>query len=97
MLFQCKHGSDERISQESSLTFKLLKEGLSTRIVAKQVGYSQSAIAKIWIKYKHTRIHSKEKCKGRPKKTSKRDDLKLKVTLPPEPQIYFNSNENKMG
>ena len=52
-------------------TVKLLKEGLSTRIVSKQIGISQSAIGKIWIKFKHTGIHLKEKCKGRPRKTSK--------------------------
>lgn len=56
----------------------LLKGGLSTRIVAKQVGRSQSAIAKIWLKVKHTGIPLKDKRKGRPRKTSKRDDRKLK-------------------
>ena len=67
----------EREESQISLT-EGLKEGLSTRIVAKKVGCSQSAIAKIWIKFKHTGIHLKEKRKGHSKKTSKREDLKLK-------------------
>ena len=57
---------------------KLLKEGLSTRIVAKQVGCFQSAIAKIWLKCKHSMIHLKEKSKGLPRKKSKLDDSNLK-------------------
>ena len=58
---------------------KLLKEGLSTRIVAKQVGCFQTAISKKWIKFKYTGIHLKEKLIGRPRKTSKRSDRKLKA------------------
>ena len=56
----------------------LLKEGLSTRIVAKEVGCSRSVIAKIWINFKYTGIHFKEKRKSRPRKASKRDDRILK-------------------
>ena len=53
---------------------KLLKEGLSTRIVAKQIGCFQSATTKIWIKFKYTGIHLKKKGKIRPRKKSKLDD-----------------------
>uniref|UniRef100_A0A4W6E0U1 Transposase Tc1-like domain-containing protein n=1 Tax=Lates calcarifer TaxID=8187 RepID=A0A4W6E0U1_LATCA len=54
---------------------KLLKEGKSSRSVAKDVGCSQSAVPKIWTKYKQ---HGKV-VKGRPRKTSKRQDRKLKA------------------
>uniref|UniRef100_A0A4W6BLW5 Transposase Tc1-like domain-containing protein n=1 Tax=Lates calcarifer TaxID=8187 RepID=A0A4W6BLW5_LATCA len=54
--------------QLSERIIKLLKEGKSSRSVAKDVGCSQSAVSKIWTKYKQ---HGKV--------TSKRQDRKLKA------------------
>uniref|UniRef100_A0A8C1NF85 Transposase Tc1-like domain-containing protein n=1 Tax=Cyprinus carpio TaxID=7962 RepID=A0A8C1NF85_CYPCA len=58
---------------------KLLKEGKSSRNVAKNVGCSQSAVSKIWTKYKSNGKVVKGKRTGRPRKTSKRQDRKLKA------------------
>uniref|UniRef100_A0A3B5BLK5 Transposase Tc1-like domain-containing protein n=1 Tax=Stegastes partitus TaxID=144197 RepID=A0A3B5BLK5_9TELE len=58
---------------------KLLKEGKSSRIVAKDVGCSQSAVSKIWTKYKQHGKVVKGKHTGRPRKTSKHQDRKLKA------------------
>uniref|UniRef100_A0A4W6EZN1 Transposase Tc1-like domain-containing protein n=1 Tax=Lates calcarifer TaxID=8187 RepID=A0A4W6EZN1_LATCA len=58
---------------------KLLKEGKSSRSVAKDVGCSQSAVSKIWTKYKQHGKVVKGKHTGRPRKTSKRQDRKLKA------------------
>ena len=58
---------------------KLLKEGKSSRNVAKNVGCSQSSVSKIWTKYKSNGKVVKGKRTGRPRKTSKRQDRKLKA------------------
>ena len=58
---------------------KLLREGNPTRIVAKDIGCSQSAVSKIWGKYKQNGEVIKGKHTGRPRKTSKRQDKKLKA------------------
>ncbi|CAJ0940514.1 unnamed protein product [Ranitomeya imitator] len=58
---------------------KLLKEGKSSRNVAKDVGCSQSAVPKIWAKYKQHGKFVKGKHTGRPRKTSKLQDRKLKA------------------
>uniref|UniRef100_A0A3B1K6C0 Tc1-like transposase DDE domain-containing protein n=1 Tax=Astyanax mexicanus TaxID=7994 RepID=A0A3B1K6C0_ASTMX len=57
---------------------KLLEEGNSSRMVAKDVGCSQSAVSKIWTKYKQHGMVVKAKRTGRPRKTSKRQDKQLK-------------------
>uniref|UniRef100_A0A3B4ZVY6 Transposase Tc1-like domain-containing protein n=1 Tax=Stegastes partitus TaxID=144197 RepID=A0A3B4ZVY6_9TELE len=61
-------------------TIRLLKEGKSSRIVAEDVGCSQSAVSKIWTKHKQHGKVVKGKHTGRPRKTSKRQDRKLKAT-----------------
>uniref|UniRef100_A0A673LMH6 Transposase Tc1-like domain-containing protein n=1 Tax=Sinocyclocheilus rhinocerous TaxID=307959 RepID=A0A673LMH6_9TELE len=58
---------------------KLLQEENPSRSVAKEVGCSQSAISKIWCKYKQNGKVTKGKHTGRPRKTSKRQDRKLKA------------------
>lgn len=58
---------------------KLLEEGNATRMVAKDVGCSQSAVSKIWTKYKQHGKVVKVKRTGRPRKTSKRHDKQLKA------------------
>ncbi|XP_069611187.1 gastrula zinc finger protein XlCGF53.1-like [Ranitomeya imitator] len=58
---------------------KLLKEGKSSRNVAKDVGCSQSAVSKIWAKYKQHGKVVKGKHTGRPRKTSKHQDQKLEA------------------
>uniref|UniRef100_A0A8B9LAI1 Transposase Tc1-like domain-containing protein n=1 Tax=Astyanax mexicanus TaxID=7994 RepID=A0A8B9LAI1_ASTMX len=58
---------------------KLLEEGNSSRMVAKDVGCSQSAVSKIWTKYKQHGMVVKAKRTGRPRKTSKRQDKQLKA------------------
>ena len=58
---------------------KLLKEGKSSRNVAKDVCCSQSAVSKIWTKYKQHGKVFKGKHIGRPRKASKRQDRKLKA------------------
>lgn len=58
---------------------KLLEEGVSSRMVAKDVGCSQSAVSKIWTKYKQHGKVLKGKRSGRPRKTSKRQDKNLKA------------------
>uniref|UniRef100_A0AAR2K6C9 Transposase Tc1-like domain-containing protein n=1 Tax=Pygocentrus nattereri TaxID=42514 RepID=A0AAR2K6C9_PYGNA len=58
---------------------KLLEEGNSSRMVAKDVGCSQSAVSKIWTKYKQHGMVVKAKRTGRPRKTSKRQDKELKA------------------
>uniref|UniRef100_A0A671NXU9 Uncharacterized protein n=1 Tax=Sinocyclocheilus anshuiensis TaxID=1608454 RepID=A0A671NXU9_9TELE len=58
---------------------KLLQEKNPSRSVAKEVGCSQSAISKIWCKYKQNGKVTKGKHTGRPRKTSKRKDRKLKA------------------
>uniref|UniRef100_A0A3B1JWP7 Transposase Tc1-like domain-containing protein n=1 Tax=Astyanax mexicanus TaxID=7994 RepID=A0A3B1JWP7_ASTMX len=58
---------------------KLLEEGNSSRMVAKDVGCSQSAVSKIWTKYKQHGMVVKAKRTGRPRKTSKRQDKQLKM------------------
>ncbi|CAJ0929362.1 unnamed protein product [Ranitomeya imitator] len=57
----------------------LLKEGKSSRNVAKDVGCSQSAVSKIWTKYKQHGKVVKGKHTGRSRKASKRQDRKLKA------------------
>lgn len=47
--------------------------------VTKDAGCSQSAVSKIWIKYKQNGKVVKEKHGGRPGKTSKCQDRKLKA------------------
>uniref|UniRef100_A0A8C5GL78 Uncharacterized protein n=1 Tax=Gouania willdenowi TaxID=441366 RepID=A0A8C5GL78_GOUWI len=51
---------------------KLLKEGKSSRNVAKDVGCSQSGVSKIWTKYKQHGKVVKGKHTGKRRKTSKR-------------------------
>uniref|UniRef100_A0A672SN36 Transposase Tc1-like domain-containing protein n=1 Tax=Sinocyclocheilus grahami TaxID=75366 RepID=A0A672SN36_SINGR len=51
---------------------KLLQEENPSRRVAKEVGCSQSAISKIWCKYKQNGKVTKGKHTGRPRKTSKK-------------------------
>uniref|UniRef100_A0A3B5B7H8 Transposase Tc1-like domain-containing protein n=1 Tax=Stegastes partitus TaxID=144197 RepID=A0A3B5B7H8_9TELE len=51
----------------------------SSRIVAKDAGCSQSAVSKIWTKYKQHGKVVKGKHTGRPRKTSKCQDRKLKA------------------
>uniref|UniRef100_A0A3B5PQB0 Transposase Tc1-like domain-containing protein n=1 Tax=Xiphophorus maculatus TaxID=8083 RepID=A0A3B5PQB0_XIPMA len=58
---------------------KLLEEGNPSRMVAKDVGCSQSAVSKIWTKYKQHGMVVKAKRTGRPRKTSKRQDKQLKA------------------
>uniref|UniRef100_A0A3B3YRI5 Transposase Tc1-like domain-containing protein n=1 Tax=Poecilia mexicana TaxID=48701 RepID=A0A3B3YRI5_9TELE len=58
---------------------KLLEEGNPSRMVAKDVGCSQSAVSKIWTKYKQHGMVVKAKCTGRPRKTLKRQDKQLKA------------------
>uniref|UniRef100_A0A3Q3AMG8 Tc1-like transposase DDE domain-containing protein n=1 Tax=Kryptolebias marmoratus TaxID=37003 RepID=A0A3Q3AMG8_KRYMA len=58
---------------------KLLKEGKSSHSVAQDVGCSQSAVSKIWTKYKQHGKVGKGKHTVRPRKTSKRLDRKLKA------------------
>uniref|UniRef100_A0A3Q0RED3 Transposase Tc1-like domain-containing protein n=1 Tax=Amphilophus citrinellus TaxID=61819 RepID=A0A3Q0RED3_AMPCI len=58
---------------------KLLKEGKSSRSVAQDVGCSQTAVSKTWTKYKQHGKVVKGKHTGRPRKTSKRQDRKLKA------------------
>ncbi len=58
---------------------KLLQEGNPSRSVAKEVGCSQSAVSKIWCKYKQNGKVTKGKHTSRPRKTSKRQDRKLKA------------------
>uniref|UniRef100_A0A8B9GVX2 Transposase Tc1-like domain-containing protein n=1 Tax=Astyanax mexicanus TaxID=7994 RepID=A0A8B9GVX2_ASTMX len=58
---------------------KLLEEGNSSRMVAKDVGCSQSAVSKIWTKYKQHGMVVKAKRTGRPRKTSKRQDKQFKA------------------
>uniref|UniRef100_A0A3B5AUW2 Transposase Tc1-like domain-containing protein n=1 Tax=Stegastes partitus TaxID=144197 RepID=A0A3B5AUW2_9TELE len=58
---------------------KLLKVGKSSRIVAKDVGCSQSAVSKIWTKYKQHGKAVKGKHTGKPRKTSKCQDRKLQA------------------
>uniref|UniRef100_A0A3B3QDG3 Transposase Tc1-like domain-containing protein n=1 Tax=Paramormyrops kingsleyae TaxID=1676925 RepID=A0A3B3QDG3_9TELE len=58
---------------------KLLQGGKSTRSVAKDVGRSQSAVSKIWSRYKQNGKVVKGKHTGRRRKTSKRQDRKLKA------------------
>uniref|UniRef100_A0A3B5QK18 Transposase Tc1-like domain-containing protein n=1 Tax=Xiphophorus maculatus TaxID=8083 RepID=A0A3B5QK18_XIPMA len=58
---------------------KLLEEGNPSRMVAKDVGWSQSAVSKIWTKYKQHGMVVKAKRTGRPRKTSKRQDKQLKA------------------
>uniref|UniRef100_A0A672Y5E8 Transposase Tc1-like domain-containing protein n=1 Tax=Sphaeramia orbicularis TaxID=375764 RepID=A0A672Y5E8_9TELE len=55
------------------------KEGKSSRNVAKDAGCSQSAVSKIWTKYKQHGKAVKGKHTGRPRKTSNRQDRKLKA------------------
>uniref|UniRef100_A0A671WUZ7 Transposase Tc1-like domain-containing protein n=1 Tax=Sparus aurata TaxID=8175 RepID=A0A671WUZ7_SPAAU len=55
------------------------KKGKSSRNAAKDVGCSQSAVSKIWTKYKQHGKVVKGKHTGRPRKTSKRQDRKLKA------------------
>lgn len=66
---------------------KLLEEGNSSRMVAKDVGCSQSALSKIWTKYKHGMV-VKAKHTGRPRKTSKRQDKQLKAICLENPKKY---------
>lgn len=58
---------------------QLLEEGKSSRNVAKDVGCSQSAVSKIWTKYQQHGKIVKGKRSGRPRKTSMRQDQKLKA------------------
>uniref|UniRef100_A0A3B5PUG8 Transposase Tc1-like domain-containing protein n=1 Tax=Xiphophorus maculatus TaxID=8083 RepID=A0A3B5PUG8_XIPMA len=58
---------------------KLLEEGNPSRMVAKDVGCSQSAVSKIWTKYKQHGMVVKAKRTGRPRKTSKHQDKQLKA------------------
>uniref|UniRef100_A0A3B3ULQ4 Transposase Tc1-like domain-containing protein n=1 Tax=Poecilia latipinna TaxID=48699 RepID=A0A3B3ULQ4_9TELE len=58
---------------------KLLEEGNPSHMVAKDVGCSQSAVSKIWTKYKQHGMVVNAKRTGRPRKTSKRQDKQLKV------------------
>uniref|UniRef100_A0A096MI25 Transposase Tc1-like domain-containing protein n=1 Tax=Poecilia formosa TaxID=48698 RepID=A0A096MI25_POEFO len=48
-------------------------------MVAKDVGCSQSAVSKIWTKYKQRGMVVKTKCTSRPRKTSKCQDKQLKA------------------
>lgn len=50
---------------------KLLQEGKTSRDVAKDVDCSQSAVSKIWTKYKQNGKAVKGKHTGRPRKTKK--------------------------
>uniref|UniRef100_A0A8C5ECY3 Transposase Tc1-like domain-containing protein n=1 Tax=Gouania willdenowi TaxID=441366 RepID=A0A8C5ECY3_GOUWI len=58
---------------------KLHKECKSSWNVAKDVGCLQSAVSKIWTKYKQHGKVVKGKYTGKPRKTSKRPDRKLKA------------------
>ncbi|CAI9543781.1 unnamed protein product [Staurois parvus] len=58
---------------------KLLQEGKSSWNVAKDVDCSQSAVCKIWIKYKVNGKVVKGKRTGRPGKASKLQDRKRKA------------------
>uniref|UniRef100_A0A3B5PUV6 Transposase Tc1-like domain-containing protein n=1 Tax=Xiphophorus maculatus TaxID=8083 RepID=A0A3B5PUV6_XIPMA len=58
---------------------KRLEEGNPSRMVAKDVGCSQSAVSKIWTKYKQHGMVVKAKRTGRPRQTSKRQDKQLKA------------------
>uniref|UniRef100_A0A3Q3AY27 Tc1-like transposase DDE domain-containing protein n=1 Tax=Kryptolebias marmoratus TaxID=37003 RepID=A0A3Q3AY27_KRYMA len=66
---------------------KLLEEGNSSRMVAKDVGCSQSAVSKIWTKYKQHGMVVKAKRNGRPRKTSKRQDKQLKAISKRKPAL----------
>uniref|UniRef100_A0A3B5QWB7 Tc1-like transposase DDE domain-containing protein n=1 Tax=Xiphophorus maculatus TaxID=8083 RepID=A0A3B5QWB7_XIPMA len=66
------------MSLETERIVKLLEEGNPSRMVAKDVGCSQSAVSKIWTKYKQHGMVVKAKRTGRPRKTSKRQDKQLK-------------------
>uniref|UniRef100_A0A3B4Y4D5 Transposase Tc1-like domain-containing protein n=1 Tax=Seriola lalandi dorsalis TaxID=1841481 RepID=A0A3B4Y4D5_SERLL len=55
------------------------RNGKSSRNVTKDVGCSQSAVSKIWTKYRQNGKVVKGKHTGRPRKTSKRQDRKLKA------------------
>lgn len=57
---------------------KFLEEGNSTRRVASHIGCSQSAVSKIWRKYKRDGDVRKGKHSGRTRKTSQRQDRTLR-------------------
>jgi transposase len=72
------YGSKTRdVNRNKGENIKLFKEGKSSRNVAKDVGCSQSAVSKIWYK-QHGKV-VKGKHTGRPRKTSKRQDRKLRA------------------
>uniref|UniRef100_A0A3B1JB81 Transposase Tc1-like domain-containing protein n=1 Tax=Astyanax mexicanus TaxID=7994 RepID=A0A3B1JB81_ASTMX len=57
---------------------KLLEEGNSSRMVAKDVGCSQSAVSKIWTKYKQHGMVVKAKRTGRTEKDIKATTKQMK-------------------
>uniref|UniRef100_A0A672G6V0 Transposase Tc1-like domain-containing protein n=1 Tax=Salarias fasciatus TaxID=181472 RepID=A0A672G6V0_SALFA len=73
------HSEEKHLESLHFETIKLLEEVNSTRMVAKDVGCSQSAVSKIWTKYKQHGKVVKVKRTGRPRKTSKRQDKQLKA------------------
>uniref|UniRef100_A0A3Q2UHF8 Transposase Tc1-like domain-containing protein n=1 Tax=Fundulus heteroclitus TaxID=8078 RepID=A0A3Q2UHF8_FUNHE len=74
-----KDSNTRDVNETKERIIKLLKDGKSSRNVAKDVGCSQSAVSKIWTKYKRHWKVVKGKHTGRPRKTSQRQDRKLKA------------------
>uniref|UniRef100_A0A3Q0RAY7 Tc1-like transposase DDE domain-containing protein n=1 Tax=Amphilophus citrinellus TaxID=61819 RepID=A0A3Q0RAY7_AMPCI len=69
----------EMSTETKERIIKLLKEGKSSHSVAQDVGCSQSAVSKTWTKYKQHGKVVKGMHTGRPRKTSKRQDRRLKA------------------
>ncbi|CAI9591777.1 unnamed protein product [Staurois parvus] len=74
---------------------KRLQEGKSSRNVAKDVGCSQSAVSKIWSKYKSYGKVVKVKRTGRPRKASKWQDRELKAICLENRKCTTNQMRNK--